>query len=262
MVKTKIMVKTKEVWGEDPEFSGPRNWFRDAFIIRAIKRRKKSGRVLDFGCGSGDLLLRLSQEGFEGIGIDSSSLAVNYFRQKIQERYLEDKLKIILGDEETLFQLKGKFDVVVSGETLEHLKDDSRAVAGFFKLLDEGGICVVTVPAHPWLWDINDEFSGHYRRYEQVDLRQLFEKVGFKVKTIFYWGFPLCLIWHRLLYLPLIRKKMESKKKIIYSNPEVLFGRIVRNEELKRILSGIFYFDQLFNWTKLGGGLLLVAQKP
>ena len=56
--------------------------------------------------------------------------------------------------------------------------------------------------------------------------------------------------------------KMESKRKIIYSESKTLFGKIIRSEKLKQMFSKIFYFDQLFNWTKLGGGLLLVAQKP
>ena len=180
------MIKIKEVWGEDPEFSGPRNWFREVLIVKAIKKWKKSGKILDFGSGSGHLLLRLAQEGFAGIGIDNSPPAVNYAHQKIQEKHLEHKLKIILGDENTLFRLKDKFDVVVSGETLEHLKDDRRAVAGISRVLNKSGICVVTAPAHPWLWDINDEFSGHHHRYEQTDLQQLFKRAGFEVRTIFY----------------------------------------------------------------------------
>lgn len=251
----------KMQWGEEPEFSGPRNWFRESLILAEVRKYKKEGRILDFGCGSGNLLMRLCNNTSKGIGVDASKNAIKYFTQRIKKNYRQKTLSAKVGDVQYLFKKKSKniFDIVVSGETLEHIKDDKKVVKGFFSVLKKNGICVVSVPAHMDLWDINDDFSSHYRRYERKALIEIFTDAGFTVIKCYYWGYPLSFYWHRFIYLPLINKKMEKDK--IYTQSPSLLGKILSKDILKTIFSYPFYFDQLFNWTEKGGGLILVAQK-
>ncbi|HUS60071.1 MAG TPA: class I SAM-dependent methyltransferase [Nevskiaceae bacterium] len=246
-------------WGEDPEFSGPRDWFRNSLIIKEIIREKTKGKVLDFGVGSGNLLFRLAAKGFVCTGIDKSRLALNCLRLKAKEKGFADSIKAKEGDEGALTKIKQNFDIVVSGETLEHLKDDQKTVKGFYRILKKGGICVVSVPAHMWLWDANDDFSAHYRRYEKPDLIRLLESECFNIVRVYYWGFPLSLLWHRLVYLPLIFRKIKQKR--IYTDSFGLLSSLIANEQMKKFFSIPFWLDELFNWTMLGGGLILVAKK-
>ncbi len=254
-------MKRKVIWGEDPEFSGPYDWFRNSLMLREIKKRRNSGRVLDFGCGSGNLLLRLAKEGFKGSGIDVSAAAVKYLSQRLRKEELLGKVKAVAGREQVLFRkgMKEQFDLLVCGETLEHLKDDWRAVQGFHQVLKKRGICVVTVPAHLWYWDRTDEYAGHYRRYEEGDLRALFEGNGFVVESVFYWGFPLSRFWYKLVLSPLFIRRAAGKRE--YACQQTVFGKLLSQEWLKRVFSIPFWIDQCFNWTGLGGGLLLVARK-
>jgi len=251
----------KMIWGEDPDFSGPYDWFRNSLILQEIRKRRISGSVLDFGCGSGNLIIRLASSGFEGIGVDASALAVKYLSEKLKAKGLTRKFKVMVGREQMLFRkgMEKQFDLVVCGETLEHLKDDWRAIQGFHQVLKKRGICVVTAPAHPRYWDQSEEYAGHYRRYEERDLRALFERNGFVVETIFCWGFPVSLVWHRIVLLPLFTKKAEEGK--IYSHSGTFFAELLSLQWLKRVFSYPFWIDQCFNWTRLGGGLLLVARK-
>ena len=116
----------KTQWGEDPQFSGPRDWFRNSLIIHEVQKRKQKGTVLDFGCGSGNLLIRLAKKGFSGVGVDASPLAVSFLKKKLQS-HQSLSLSVYQGTEKLLTTLSEKFDLIVSGETLEHLKKETKA---------------------------------------------------------------------------------------------------------------------------------------
>lgn len=250
----------KMEWGKDPEFSGPRNYYRESLLINEIKKRKKTGRVLDFGCGSGTLLARLAKKGiYRCTGIDIAKEAVEYAqnylnlkKQFITFYYTKDSLLF-------LKQHQSYYDVIVSGETLEHIKDDQTVVKHFFSSLKSDGICVISVPANKNYWDINDDYSSHYRRYSKTELIELFEKNGLTVEKCYYWGYPLGYIWHKFVYLPLISRKI--KYNLTYTGSEGILGLLTSKEYIKKLCSYVFWIDNLFNWTEKGGGLILVARK-
>ena len=52
------------------------------------------------------------------------------------------------------------FNLVVSGDVLEHVKDDDKAVQEILGGVKAGGICVVSVPAMPSLWDFQMNGQG------------------------------------------------------------------------------------------------------
>lgn len=54
----------------------------------AAKHMPKSGRVLELGCGAGDLSLWLAVQGYQVTGIDISPFAIEWARDKCQERGL------------------------------------------------------------------------------------------------------------------------------------------------------------------------------
>lgn len=251
----------KMQWGEDPEFLGPKHWFRQSLIISEVSKIKHKGTILDFGCGSGTLLTRLASLGFHGVGLDTSRQAINYFNQQIDKNGLRDKITAKVGNEKSLLSEKygAKLDIIISSEVLEHLRSEEIAVKAFYQALKKDGICIVTVPAHPYLWDINDDFSSHYRRYEKEQLVKIFTGAGFKVRKIYYWGFPISFLWHKLIFLPLIERKRKTK--VRYTHSKSLLGKLLSNKLIKKIAALPFFVDQLFNWTGKGGSLLLVVQK-
>lgn len=249
----------KMVWGEDPEFSGPRDWYRNTVLIDEVVRRRASGRVLDYGCGSGNLLFRLSKLGnFVCTGVDVSSSAIRYASERVKHEGLNN-LSFIKADNSWLKKNRTKYDVIICGEVIEHIRDDSDFVKSLYNRLNPNGIVVSSVPAHKKYWDINDDFSSHLRRYEIDDFCKLFETNGYQKLSIYYWGWPLTYFWHKYVYVPLVGKKIKSGIK--YSGSPGLLGLLFSNHTLKRLASHIFAIDKLFNWTGRGGGIIGVFSK-
>jgi SAM-dependent methyltransferase len=82
-------------------------------------------------------------------------------------------------------------DAVVLLNVLEHIKDDSAAMAQVFRILKPGGIAVIEVPAGPRLYDVYDKLLMHERRYSSGQLKKLVLGAGFEILTHSHLGFLL-----------------------------------------------------------------------
>jgi len=82
-------------------------------------------------------------------------------------------------------------DAVVLLNVLEHIKDDSAAMAQVFRILKPGGIAVIEVPAGPRLFDAYDKLLMHERRYSSSQLKKLVLGVGFEILSHSHLGFFL-----------------------------------------------------------------------
>lgn len=74
----------------------------------------------------------------------------------------------------------GLFDV------LEHVEDDEGFLNKIIGKMRPGGKIIITVPAHEFLWSMEDENAGHFRRYDLKELVHLLER---KKLNIEYSGF-------------------------------------------------------------------------
>lgn len=258
MIKRRSL-RTKILWGEDPEGCGPRNYFRESQIIENLRKYKKKGKILDAGCGNGTLSIRLAEAGYDLNSIDLSKRSISFFYNKIKKLNLDKKIKI---RQESILKMSypsDSFDGIVCGEVLEHLKNDVVALREFNRVLKKRGICVVTVPAKMGEWDFVDDASGHMRRYEKEELSQRFERAGFSIIKCFYWGFPLTNLWHNCIYKPFLEKQMRTGFKV--SSSDNIAAKILKSPKIIRYLSSIFFVDKLFTFTNFGNSLLVVARK-
>ena len=57
-------------------------------------------------------------------------------------------------------------------------------------LLPQGGRLLLTVPGDPHQWSVDDELSGHRRRYTKEELQQKLQRAGFEIEQMTNWGFP------------------------------------------------------------------------
>lgn len=156
-------------------------WFRArnkvlASVVAQIVADWPAGyRVLEVGCGTGNVLRVLEQVCSQGdvFGMELHEDGLHYARQRV-------KCPLLAGDIHDMtfprpFNLIGLFDV------LEHLPDDMRILQALRKNLQPGGRLLLTVPAHQSLWSYADEYGGHYRRYSPGQLRAVLEESGFRV---------------------------------------------------------------------------------
>lgn len=104
------------------------SWFSsDAsrIVIDTIKKyyKGKSPKILDVGCGEGRDILFLLDEGYDVIGIDISTEAINYCKNKAKK---EDKHRFQVVDVCTQ-NMPERFDFIYSVATLHMLlKDEDR----------------------------------------------------------------------------------------------------------------------------------------
>lgn len=82
---------------------------------------KKSGEILDAGCGDGYLVSQLRKLGFGAVGIDLSKNRVDHAKKAYGDFYSVASIY------ETGFS-DAKFDVVIASEVIEHLEDPDKAI--------------------------------------------------------------------------------------------------------------------------------------
>jgi SAM-dependent methyltransferase len=80
------------------------------------------------------------------------------------------------GDLCNLPYLDARFDLVCAFDVIEHVEDDSAALAQITRVLKDDGIVICSVPLHRSLWTPFDDFVGHVRRYDLRELENLLER--------------------------------------------------------------------------------------
>ncbi|GIW10239.1 MAG: methyltransferase [Dehalococcoidia bacterium] len=153
-------------------------------VLRPLAQHVAAGwRVLDLGCGAGNMRHHLAPYG-EVVGCDPhrGALAVA----------VERHCRVLQADAQALPFADQTFDLVAALDVIEHCPDDRAALGEAYRVLRPGGWAVLTVPAFSWLWTYNDVINRHYRRYTAGQLRARLEAAGFAVERL---SFTNCLIF-------------------------------------------------------------------
>jgi len=193
---------------DDPAMTAPNGIPTPASILRRrivlrVLKGAEPGRVLEIGCGRGDLLARLASRGWEGVGLEIAPEAAAAARRAVQP----------FGPRMTITEdpraVRETFPLVLALEVLEHVRDDEAELQRWLRWMAPGGRLVVTVPAHERYWTGADEFGGHVRRYERIPLRRLMERTGLEIEELWSFGFPLTALTVPLRAL-LYRRRLRT----------------------------------------------------
>lgn len=141
---------------------------------RAIADLVEGPRVLDFGCGAGDLLMLLQDErpDWHLAGVDTSETA----RILIKERGFTGPM--FCGDNPNGV---GKYNTVVAAQVLEHVDDDEGTVMVLGDALEPDGLLIASVPNDGQVLS-----PDHKRVYTVESLRELLSHLG--VPALHLWS--------------------------------------------------------------------------
>lgn len=164
-------------------------------LIRYVQKRgvRFAGRVLDFGCGLGDLIGKLIDAGVRAEGTDFSAASVERVRQRFEGNprfggaVVSHQIPTSLPD--------AAFDAIFFIETIEHLLDDdlNRTIAELRRLLRPGGTIIVTTPNDEKL-NLNGVVCPdcgcvfhrvqHVRSWSATSLEEFMRRFGFEAAAV------------------------------------------------------------------------------
>lgn len=101
----------------------------------------KTGKVLEIGCGAGDVSLLFAERGFQVSGIDISATAIEWAKEKASNARLKANFEV--GDVTNLGRWEdGTFDIVVDGHCLHCIIGDDRSevLKETYRVLKPNGI--------------------------------------------------------------------------------------------------------------------------
>jgi SAM-dependent methyltransferase len=213
-------------------------------------------RLLDVGCGAGNMIHHLSRYGqVKGLEVDPRPVAVARGRG-----YDVDQGDAAGG----LVYAEASFDAVTALDVIEHNHDDGSILREMVRVLKPGGHAVITVPAFMWLWSHNDDINAHVRRYTARELRRKLLAAGFHVRRISYnnfFVFPLAAV------LILLRRGSQARPKLAshhLSRDEYQVEMEPVSPPLNALLSGVGWLEaQLLRWVNLpvGTSIIAIAEK-
>ena len=138
---------------------------------------KREARVLDVGCTA---QLEFDDAALYRVCNLHGSLKRLAFRQ------MEGDTSLVCSRIEELGLASNAFDAIVAGDVLQSCADDLAALREMRRVLKDGGLLCLTVPAYSFLWGEDDEARGHQRRYTVSELRRKVNTCGFQVHRASY----------------------------------------------------------------------------
>jgi len=129
------------------------------------------GKLLEIGCGSGEMLRRFSDWGWETEGIDFDENAVKNSRSK--------NLKVSQGDLTSQNYDIDSFDAIYCSHVLEHVPDPMGFLKECFRVLKPGGRLVIFTPnAESWG---HSKFKSDWRGLEPPRHLHIFTNKSFEL---------------------------------------------------------------------------------
>ena len=154
-------------------------WFRarNELILWALRTYKPDASTfLEVGCGTGFVLSGIARA-CPKLALSGSEIflaGLSHAAERVPSAHFMqmDARRVPFVEE---FDAIGAFDV------LEHIKEDETVLAQLHSAIKPGGVLLLTVPQHPWLWSASDEYACHVRRYTRAEIEQKVLTSGFEL---------------------------------------------------------------------------------
>ena len=154
-------------------------------IIEKFKIKPNS-KILDIGCGNGDITACFGDLGMDIYGLDiSESSSLMLSDKKFKKHNLNDR--------DYPFD-DNSFDYIFSKSVVEHLRDPDILIDEAYRLLKPGGVFICMTPS--WKHSYKEQFyidHTHVTPFTKYSLKTACDLSGFNSKTEYIYQLPL--IW-------------------------------------------------------------------
>ncbi len=167
--------------------------YREKFI----NKLSTSSHVLDYGCGSGNVVFDLQEKGFNIIGSDISES----FLEIAKKKQKDSRSLFIKADSKDLVKQKLKFDGIISEYSLIHLDyfTTQDVLSDFNKILTDKGLLYLSLQADPEINPKNYTFPNitniaqpypvpyrpelmlYIQLYQKEHISEMLKKAGFLI---------------------------------------------------------------------------------
>lgn len=147
-------------------------------VARHVRRCLGKGRLLDWGCGWGQLSFFLRETGIDAVPFDVQDLAPNPLMETmgISPVVSRERVRLPFRD--------GEFDAVLSCGTLEHADDEAGSLGEIYRVLKDGGYFFIS--RLPSAYSYSEFFAGirnksdHPVKYTPSSIRKKLAAGGFE----------------------------------------------------------------------------------
>jgi len=165
-------------------------------------------RVLDAGCGSGNITRQLLDRD-QVVAVDVWDDFVATMEASFHEATNLAVHQFDLADPamtETLLQYE--LDSAICVNVLEHVEDHRQALTNIAGALRPGSAIFLLVPAFMLLYGEHDRADHHFRRYTKRSLRETVEPLPIRIESMRYMNLPGFFAW--LLLVRLMRRQLNE----------------------------------------------------
>lgn len=158
------------------------NWYfvsRRLFFSKIFEKylpKRNNMKILDLGCGSGQMFKMLG--GYGRVFGAEPSFYMLRLAPDAAFRVCSDGVRLPFKD--------GSFDLITLFGVLEHIDDDLGVLKELKRVSKKNGFIFIEVPAYQFLWSSHDKALHHKRRYTRKSLAGKITKMGFKIKKSGY----------------------------------------------------------------------------
>ncbi len=206
--------------------------------IRHILKNPKEIQSLNIGAATGTTSDMLSEFG-EVMSVEFDQECCNYTQTFLSTPLIQGSItELPFGN--------NSYDLVCAFDVIEHVEDDTKAVAEMMRVCKPGGHIAITVPAYSFLWGEHDVINQHYRRYTKTQLLELLKNHPGKIiyQTYFNSILFIPIAAYRLLAKGM--SKLKGAKKETLESDHAIFGT---EGFFTNLLAGIFSIDYyLMKW--------------
>jgi len=190
---------------------------RHRYILDLLECNRN--KVLDIGCGPGEMIVDLLKRGYKVCGADISMEMLNIARKNIRTQNLVNSHQLVQSSIEYLPFRDSSFDAVICAGVIEYLDADDRALKELNRVLKPSGILIITVrnalcpmrildKGLDFLWSqpriskllthlkslitkiqVQERKTVEYRKHIPWKLDKFLQKLGFRVERRRYFHF-------------------------------------------------------------------------